>query len=48
MLEKLLEMHELDAEETLYACRNLQGEHTDARGKEKAFLLLQCLSCALN
>ena len=48
MLEKLLEMQELDAEETVNACRNLPGEHTETREKEKAFLLLQCLSCALN
>lgn len=48
MLEKLLEMQELGAEETVNACRNLPVEHTETREKEKAFLLLQCLSCAPN
>lgn len=37
MLEKLLEMQALDAEETVYACRNLPGEHTDARGRKRLF-----------
>lgn len=37
MLEKLLEMQELDAEETVNACRNLPGEHTETREKRKGF-----------